>query len=184
MKIDILHNRFILFFILIVAFGNLVFQTKTGDWQFVMVFILTGVLTSFFSKNMTIILTISMAVANALQLTNTNLKVTYEGMERRPASAPTTASKNKKTTTENMEEKAESEAEEAGEEEGEEADEDDKKTKGEVNDIVKNLNSINSLLSGVLGKVAPTNIPSVASAPKESFTSLTEAYSKGTRRSL
>jgi len=174
MKIDILHNRFILFFILIVAFGNLVFQTKTGDWQFVMVFILTGVLTSFFSKNMTIILTISMAVANVLQLTNTNLKLTYEGMERRPA--PPTPTKNKKTTTENMEEKAESEAEEAGEEEGEEADEDDKKTKGEVNDIVKNLNSINSLLSGVLGKVAPTNIPSVASAPKESFTSLTEAY--------
>jgi len=66
----LLHNRFILYFIFILAIGNIFHFTFSYDLTSVGVFIAAGLLTSFFSKNMIVILVIAMVVANIFRYGN------------------------------------------------------------------------------------------------------------------
>jgi hypothetical protein len=75
----VLHNRFVLYFIFIIAMGNLFYLTMSQDIVYVATFILVGFLTSFFSKNMMVILFIATAITNILKY-GTQIRVS-EGFE-------------------------------------------------------------------------------------------------------
>ena len=66
-KIDILHNCLILYFILFLSVINLVSYGLVGNFFIPTLFILIGLITSFFSKNMTVILTISLITSNIIK---------------------------------------------------------------------------------------------------------------------
>ena len=77
----ILHNRFILYFILFVSIFNLIGFITNGNFIFPVFFILIGFMTSYFSKNMLVILMISLLITNIFNfgLSNT-LNKTIEGL--------------------------------------------------------------------------------------------------------
>jgi phosphoglycerol transferase MdoB-like AlkP superfamily enzyme len=74
----ILYNRFVLYFICLIAIIDVVYLTTTGDVQSLVVFVLVGLLISFFSKNMIVILVIAMCVAQLLKFGTSNR---IEGLE-------------------------------------------------------------------------------------------------------
>ena len=61
---SLLHNQFVLYGVFIIAVGNLFHFVFSNDLMSVGIFIATGLLTSFFSKNMVVIMILSMVVAN------------------------------------------------------------------------------------------------------------------------
>lgn len=63
-----LHNRFVLYLIFFIAIGNIFHFAFTNDLMSVGVFIAAGVLTSFFSKNMIVIMVVSMVVTHIIRL--------------------------------------------------------------------------------------------------------------------
>jgi hypothetical protein len=65
---EVLQNKFVLYFVFVLAVGNLFSFVFRQDLMSVGIFIATGLLTSFFSKNMTVIMVISMVVANVFQI--------------------------------------------------------------------------------------------------------------------
>ena len=64
---QILHNPFVLYFVLAIALGDLLYLSVAGNFMFVAIFILIGFLASFFSKNMVVILVIAMAATSIIQ---------------------------------------------------------------------------------------------------------------------
>ena len=64
---NILHNTYMLYFISILSFGNFFIEMIEEDMYFISVYIIIGFLTSFFNKNMIIILSISLIFANILK---------------------------------------------------------------------------------------------------------------------
>ena len=62
-----LNHPFVLYFVLMVALANLLYLSVGGHLAFAAVFLLVGFLTSFFSKNMTVILVIAIVATNVLQ---------------------------------------------------------------------------------------------------------------------
>ena len=62
-----LNHPFVLYFVLMVALANLLYLSVEGNMAFAAVFLLVGFLTSFFSKNMTVILVIAIVATNVLQ---------------------------------------------------------------------------------------------------------------------
>ena len=65
---EVLQNKFVLYFVFVLAVGNLFHFVFRQDLMSVGIFIATGLLTSFFSKNMTVIMVITMVVANIFQI--------------------------------------------------------------------------------------------------------------------
>ena len=63
----IFNNVFILYFILILSLSNLFYLVTSANYMFASIFILVGFITSFFSKNMIVILFIALTVTNLLQ---------------------------------------------------------------------------------------------------------------------
>ena len=63
----VLNNVFLLYFILILALSNLFYLVSSSNYMFASIFIITGFLTSFFSKNMIVILCIALTITNVLQ---------------------------------------------------------------------------------------------------------------------
>lgn len=75
---NILHNRFILYFILFISILNLIGFTTSGNLLSPVIFILIGFLTTFFSKNMLVILMIPLLITNILNIGGVS---DMEGME-------------------------------------------------------------------------------------------------------
>ena len=67
---ELLHNRFILYFVFIIAVANLFHFVFSHDLMSVGVFIVVGLLTSFFSKNMIVIMVISIVVTHVVRFGN------------------------------------------------------------------------------------------------------------------
>jgi hypothetical protein len=67
MSNSVLQNKFVLYFVFILAVGNLFQFMFRRDVMSVGIFIAAGILTSFFSKNMTVIMVVAMVVANIIQ---------------------------------------------------------------------------------------------------------------------
>jgi hypothetical protein len=63
----LLNNRIVLIFIFVLALMNIVQLVTLEDYLSVSVFVLVSFLTSFFSKNMIVILCIGMTVSNTLK---------------------------------------------------------------------------------------------------------------------
>ena len=67
-NIMILHNRFFLYFIFLIALFDFLYLGYTNDFDTLSIFILVGLLTAFFSKNMIVILSTAVIVANVFIL--------------------------------------------------------------------------------------------------------------------
>ncbi len=67
MSNSLLQNKYVLYFVFILAVGNLFHFVFRRDLMSVGIFIAAGLLTSFFSKNMIVVMTIAMVVANITQ---------------------------------------------------------------------------------------------------------------------
>ena len=63
----ILQIRFVLYFILFVAISDLLVLAVGGEYIFMAIFLLSGYLTTFFSKNMTVVLIIAVVLTNILR---------------------------------------------------------------------------------------------------------------------
>ena len=75
----LLNCRSVLYFILILALSDLFYFAMEKDYLFCGIFILIGFLTSFFSKNMMVILVIAIALTNILRFGKS--ATVNEGME-------------------------------------------------------------------------------------------------------
>ena len=75
---SLLYNKYVLYVSFIVCFINLLIWMFSGEFIHVAVFILVGYLTSYFSKNMIVILVISLVVSNVVKSGST---IVLEGME-------------------------------------------------------------------------------------------------------
>ena len=67
----ILYNRYVLYVIFVIALANMYALAISRNVAFVVIFALVGFLTSFFSKNMIVILVISLVITNLLKLGST-----------------------------------------------------------------------------------------------------------------
>lgn len=63
-----IYNKFVLYFVLLVALLNLMFSAIKGDYVFCALFLLIGFVTAFFNKNMTVILVVTLATANIIRV--------------------------------------------------------------------------------------------------------------------
>ena len=79
---NVLHNRFVLYFIFMVAIGNLFLFVFENDIMSVGVFFTAGLLTSFFSKNMVVIMVTAMVVANIIRFGSRNGRDGFEEKEK------------------------------------------------------------------------------------------------------
>jgi hypothetical protein len=77
-KNAILHNKYVLYLIFIIALCNLLTLVYTYDYYSASIFVLIGFLTSFFSKNMIVILFIAIAFTNIIKY---GAKAGIEGIE-------------------------------------------------------------------------------------------------------
>lgn len=75
---NILHNKYLLYVIFVLSFGNFFMEMMNGNMEFVAVYILIGFLTSFFNKNMIVVLSIAVIFANILKY---GRAATVEGFE-------------------------------------------------------------------------------------------------------
>ena len=112
-KNAILHNKYVLYLIFIIALGNLLTLVYTYDYYSASIFVLIGFLTSFFSKNMIVILFIAIAFTNIIKY---GAKAGVEVM-----------TSDEKEDTE-AEEKEDAESEEKEKDESEEKDKEKKKS--------------------------------------------------------
>jgi len=77
----LLSNRGVLYFVFALAIGNLFYLGTSNDLWTIAIFVLTGFLTSFFSKNMVVILCISLAVSSIIKYgTPTTMSEGFNGL--------------------------------------------------------------------------------------------------------
>jgi hypothetical protein len=77
----ILHNRYLLYAVFIIALADFLYLGSIRDMTSVFVFVLVGLLVSFFNKNMIIVLSSGMIVANVLKYGGINQRLVIEGFE-------------------------------------------------------------------------------------------------------
>jgi hypothetical protein len=77
----ILHNRYLLYAVFIIALADFLYLGSIRDMTSVFVFVLIGLLVSFFNKNMIIVLSSGMIVANVLKYGGINQRLVVEGFE-------------------------------------------------------------------------------------------------------
>jgi hypothetical protein len=88
-----LHNVYVVYFIFIIALGDLYYLMVSQSWFYMTLFILVGFLTSFFSKNMVVILCIALTITNVLKMALTGVREGFEESDKlaEEASPVTTA---------------------------------------------------------------------------------------------
>jgi hypothetical protein len=151
----IIHNKYILYIILFIALVDLHCLTVAGDFVSISIFILIAFLTTFFSKNMLVILFIAVTVTNILKY-GSNIR--QEGFEEGASSKQGekedfTEEDYKKmkytnSNSNNKEKEEKEEREEKEEKEEREEKEEKNKTSGEINpsEIVGKLKDIITIL--------------------------------------
>ena len=63
---DVIYNKYVLYVVFLIALLNLLYAAVENNYLYCVLFVLIGFLTSFFSKNMTVILTITIASATII----------------------------------------------------------------------------------------------------------------------
>ena len=63
----LIHNKFVLYLIFIISLGNIFYLTMAGDVLTISLFALIGFITSFFTKNMVVILVIALTISFVLK---------------------------------------------------------------------------------------------------------------------
>ena len=74
----IIHNKFVLYLVLIISLFNLFYLSVERDMVTIVIFILVGLLTSFFSKNMLVIMVIALTISSILKY---GTRIRREGFE-------------------------------------------------------------------------------------------------------
>jgi hypothetical protein len=74
----LLHNNYVLYTVFAIAIVNFFSYLTAGDMKHTIIFLLTGFVVSFVSKNMVVILCIAMAVTNIMKVATSTGR---EGME-------------------------------------------------------------------------------------------------------
>ena len=69
---NLLHSRLVLYFVFIIAVSNLFHFIFSNDFMSCTVFIVAGLLTSFFSKNMVVIMVIAIVVTHVIRIGNSS----------------------------------------------------------------------------------------------------------------
>ena len=77
----ILHNRYLLYAVFIIALVDFLYLGSIRDMTSVFVFVLIGLLVSFFNKNMIIILSSAIIITNVLKYGGINQRLVVEGFE-------------------------------------------------------------------------------------------------------
>jgi len=77
-NLSILSNRYILYFILFVSLADLLILSIEQDFISIIIFILIGYLTFFFSKNMIVILSIPLITTNIIKYGSDVTKENFE----------------------------------------------------------------------------------------------------------
>ena len=81
----ILYNRWVLYFIIFMVFFNLVGHALYGDLMTPLLFVLVAYITTFFSKNMVVVLLMGLVTANIFKYGAREMQIgtnpTHEGME-------------------------------------------------------------------------------------------------------
>ena len=75
----ILTNKYVLYFIAFLSLTNVLGYMISGDINHIIVFILVGLIMSYFSKNMAIVLLVSLLMANLFSINITFSKEGFEG---------------------------------------------------------------------------------------------------------
>jgi len=89
----ILYNRFVLYFVVFVSIVNLYMLAVSNRPMYAAMFILVGFLTSFFSKNMIVILVVAIALTNLVSSgTRSGAEGFQEGAEDKTESSDNTES--------------------------------------------------------------------------------------------
>jgi len=68
---NLAHNRFVLYFLLLISLSNIYYLVMKNEHIFAVIFILVGFVSCFFTKNMNIILFLSICITNILYYGNT-----------------------------------------------------------------------------------------------------------------
>jgi len=63
----LLHNCYVMYFVLFLAVADLLVLSVGREYVFILIFLLVGYLTSFFSKNMMVILVVAIVATNVLR---------------------------------------------------------------------------------------------------------------------
>ena len=95
----ILYNRVILYFISFLAVVDIVYFISTNDFFSLLIFVLLGILTTFFSKNMIVILVISLSITHVVKYGNAAYEGFTEGGEDEDTSGNEEDKKDKKKST-------------------------------------------------------------------------------------
>ena len=77
----VLYNRYVLYFFLLLSLLEMVIFMNTGDTTSLFVFLLVGILISFFNKNMIVIMCIALVITNILKYGIKEFREGFEGTE-------------------------------------------------------------------------------------------------------
>jgi uncharacterized membrane protein len=64
---NFINNKYLLYLVLLIVISDLLILGSFGEILYVVIYLLVGILTSFFSKNMLVILMVSMVVTNTIK---------------------------------------------------------------------------------------------------------------------
>jgi hypothetical protein len=78
---DVIYNKYVLYFVFLVALFDLFHAATTQDYLYCTLFILIGFLVSFFNKNMTVILVITIASATIIRNIAVGRRMKLEGFK-------------------------------------------------------------------------------------------------------
>ena len=78
---SVIYNKYVLYVVFFAALMNLLYSAVNQDYVYCVIFVLVGFLIAFFNKNMTVILTLTVAISTILRnvLSGRGLKI--EGFE-------------------------------------------------------------------------------------------------------
>lgn len=100
---SLLHNTFVLYFILFISVAYLFFFMQTGNFRSVFVFLLVGFLTSFYSKNMIVVLTCALIGTRIIS----TMDSLHEGLETKEGNKNKKKNKDVEKSKKNGEESSE-----------------------------------------------------------------------------
>jgi hypothetical protein len=78
---DVIYNKYVLYFVFLAALLDLFYAATNQDYLHCTLFILVGFLVAFFNKNMTVILTVTIASATVLRNLIRGSEMKVEGFE-------------------------------------------------------------------------------------------------------
>ena len=76
---EVIYNKYVLYAVFVAALFDLLYSVVKQDYLYCVLFVLVGFVIAFFNKNMTVILTLTIATANILKTVIGGKKLDVEG---------------------------------------------------------------------------------------------------------